>query len=132
MEEDPNSWLIFLLLCNADFSYYIKQYFDLVFVPGTRILHMWGLLEAIHPSLSKEHVPKFIAFKTYFRKNYIYNACNLDSGYKPLYQPKLWSAYTDIMTNIPRTTCSVKSWHRSLNANTTLPHTNFAIFFEII
>ncbi|KAF7685311.1 hypothetical protein CDIK_3940, partial [Cucumispora dikerogammari] len=119
-------------LGNADFGYYIRQYFDFAFVPATRIIHIWELLDAIHPSLPEEHVAKFIAFKIYFRKNYIYNACNLDSGYKLLYQPKLWPVYTNIMTNIPRTTCLVESWHRSLNANNTLPHPNFAKFFKII
>jgi hypothetical protein len=72
-----------------------------------------------------------VDFISYFEKNFI-GEISGNTVQNSFYSICFWSVYQNIINGIPRSTCAVEAWHRSLNSICVISHPNFAKFLEVI
>jgi hypothetical protein len=115
------------------FRKYMRSFLDLAFVPSSQIHLEYLKLKTCTIEVDKFETQKLILFFEYFERNFVgYISSKSEELQKPLYNHGFWSVYTNIINSIPRTTCTIESWHRNLNSNCTRAHPNIAKFVELI
>jgi hypothetical protein len=128
-------------LCSLGLNYYynndqkfrkrIRMLINLVFVPKNCITIELNKIISVFEN-EHESCEKLKEFISYFLNNYL-GRCDENGKYiDSLFGLDFWSVYENVKNELPRSTCSVEAWHRSLNAIFGIAHPNFGRFIEAI
>jgi hypothetical protein len=116
---------------NKNFKSIVKMYLHLTFVPEEKIMFEFEKISQ-YIEVDVNLKEKFNEFLKYFKRMYISYDRKIGTNSSPFYSHSFWSVHDNIKLCIPRSTCCVEAWHRSINSQCSVAHPNLAKFVEII
>lgn len=104
----------------------IKMCLNLAFVPENRINFEYDKIVLYYKETTNKALTDFF---DYFKNTFI-SQVNDGVENDGLFKKRFWSSYECIKNNLPRTTNTVESWHRSFNQRFRTAHPNISHFFD--